>query len=430
MTERPHAVVTDPGKCVGCVACSKACPTRAIRVRDDLAVIDDELCIDCGTCIDACGYDAIRPRTSSPADLRKFKYTVAVPSLTLYAQFGDDVHPGRVLRGLRQLGFDETYDISWMCEMVASATEAFLSESTEPWPKISVTCPAVLRLIQISYPDLIPHLVPIETPRELAAKLRRRRLAAERGLDPSEIGMFFITPCTAIMESIEAPEGLEASYLDGAFAIKDLYGQLVKAIKHDPGPDTLEAISPRGLRWAMAGGEISSMRNANTITVRGLRDVIYVFDRIESGAFQGLDFIEAYICPGGCVGGQLTVVGRYLAQRNIRQLARHLVDQGAVKEEKVRSMLEDHFFDHEAEIRARRVRPLARDLRQAIALKREKDALLERLPRKDCAACGAPDCLTLADDIVRGKAKLSDCVFVRLDELEGGEKPHQGDEDA
>lgn len=430
MSGRSHAIVTDRDRCVGCVACTRVCPTSAIRVRDSQAVFDDELCIDCGTCIEACKYDAVRPRTSSPADLRRFKHTVAVPSLTLYAQFGDDVHPGRVLHALRQVGFDETYDISWMCEMVAGATDAYLSESKGPWPKISVTCPAVVRLVQIRYPDLIPHLVPIETPRELAARLRRRRLAAELGLDPSEIGMFFITPCTAIINSIESPEGLDASYLDGAFSIAELYGPLLRAIKSNPGTDSTEMISARGLRWAMAGGEISSMRNANTITVRGLRDVLYVFDRIESGTFQGIDFIEAYICSGGCVGGQLTVAGRYLAQRNIRQLARHLSGQGAVKEEKVRSMLREHFFDLESEFRARPVRPLARDLRQAIALKREKDEILQRLPRKDCGACGAPDCETLADDIVRGTARLGDCVFVRLESLHGESGTDKGDHHA
>jgi ArsR family metal-binding transcriptional regulator len=99
-----------------------------------------------------------------------------------------------------------------------------------------------------------------------------------------------------------------------------------------------------------------------------------------------------------------------------------------VKEEKVRSLLRDHFFDIEAEIKARPVRPLARDLREAIALKREKDALIDRLPRKDCAACGAPDCETLADDIVRGKAQLSDCVFVRLEALEKEGSAEQGDD--
>ena len=186
----------------------------------------------------------------------------------------------------------------------------------------------------------------------------------------------------------------------------------------------------RGLRWAMAGGEIAGMRNANSMTVRGLQDVIYVFDRIEAGTFQNVDFIEAYICPDGCVSGGLTVVGRYTAQRNLQDAYRLLGDQATVKEEKVRSLLREHFFDLEAEIRARPVRPLAPDLREAIALKREKDALLKRLAGKGCAACGAPDCETLADDIVRGKAQLTDCVFVRLAALEKAQSaPQRGRHD-
>jgi Na+-translocating ferredoxin:NAD+ oxidoreductase RNF subunit RnfB len=415
---RTHALVTDSAKCIGCVTCTKACPTKAIRVRDRLAAVDDELCIDCGTCMEVCRYDAVRPRTSSTADLERFKYTVALPSLTLFAQFGKEFPPGQVLHALRQIGFDETYDISWMCEMVAGATDAYLSESTGPWPKISVTCPAVLRLIQIRYPDLIPHLVPIETPRELAAKLRRRRVAADLGLDPADVGMFFITPCTAIIHSIVAPVGLQASHLDGAFSIAELYGPLLKAMKECPGRDPIDTVSVRGLHWAMAGGEISLMRNANSITVRGLHDVIFVFDRIEAGTFHDVDFIEAYICPDGCVSGGLTIAGRYTAQRNLQDAYRQLGDQSTVKEEKVRTLLREHFFDFEAEIRARPVQPLAPDLRHAIALKKEKDALLEKLPHKDCAACGAPDCETLADDVVRGHAQISDCVFNRLAALE------------
>jgi hypothetical protein len=36
----------------------------------------------------------------------------------------------------------------------------------------------------------------------------------------------------------------------------------------------------------------------------------------------------------------------------------------------------------------------------------------------------------LADDIVRGNAKLADCVFVRLEELEGKPALQQGGDDA
>ena len=418
MPGRKHSIVIDKDKCIACVACSQVCPTRAIRVRDRLARVKDDLCIDCGSCIPACRYEAVRAMTSSQADLQRFKYTVAIPSLTLFGQFGREVEPAQVLHALRRVGFDATYDFSWMCEMVAGATDAYLSECAGPWPKISVTCPAVVRLVQIRYPDLLAHLVPIETPRELAAKVHRRRLAAEKHLTPEEIGIFFVTPCSAIMNSIVSPVGLDASHLDGAFAISELYGPLLKALKEAPVADTVEPVSARGLRWAMAGGEISGMRNANSMTVRGVEDVTYVFDHIEAGRFQSVDFIEAYICPDGCVSGQLTIAGRYEAQQAVHHHAHRLGTQSTVKEEKVRTLLREHFFDFEAEIRARPVRPLAQDLRQAVALTKEKDALVERLPRKDCGACGAPTCETFAEDVLRGESKLAECVFVRIEELE------------
>jgi iron only hydrogenase large subunit-like protein len=416
--EREHSLLVDPAKCIGCVACGRACPTQAIRVRDGLAVVKGELCTDCGACIPACPHDAMRARLSAPAELQKFAYTVAIPSLTLYGQFGRDLHPSQVLYALTRLGFHDTYDMSWMCEMVAQATDALLSESRGPWPLISVTCPAIVRLVQIRYPELLPHLVPIESPRELAAKLLRRRLVAEHGLAPEEIGIFFITPCTAIMNSIIAPVGLEQSYFDGAFAINELYAPLLQEIRRS-GPANGashrdDQFSPSGLLWAMAGGELGGMRNRNTMTVRGLQDVLFVFDHIESGRFQSVDFIEIYMCPDGCVSGGLTLEGRYAAQRNIQQVVRRLGKQSPVKEEKVRSLLREHFFDLEEQIRSREIRPLAQDLRQAIALKRERSELLAKLPRKDCGACGAPDCAAHADDVLRGEAAVEDCVFLKL----------------
>jgi iron only hydrogenase large subunit-like protein len=419
MLEGDHSIIFDPAQCIGCVACTIACPTKAVRVRSGRAQVKPELCIDCGACIHACRYDAAQARTSSPADLKKFKYTVAIPSLTLYAQFGRDVHPTQVLRALKTIGFDGVYDMSWMCEMVAGATDAHLSEGQGPWPKISVTCPAIVRLIQIRYPDMLANLIPVETARELSAKMLRRKLSAEHRYDPSEIGIFFITPCTAIMNSIVNPLGLEQSYLDGALSIAELYGPLLKAIKHGGEAEGDEEVSPSGLLWAMSGGEIAGMRNTNTMTVRGVSDVQFVFDRIEAGKFASVDFIEAYICPDGCVSGGLTVEGRYGAQRSIQTIAKRLGGQARVKEEKVRSLLREHFFDLEEEIRSRAIKPIAQDLRAAIALKMERAVLMDQLPRKDCAACGAPNCETLSEDVLRGEACLEDCVFVKMDRLQG-----------
>jgi iron only hydrogenase large subunit-like protein len=415
---REPSIVFEGERCIGCVACSQICPTKAIRVPDRCAVVKPELCIDCDACISACRYDAVRPRLSTPADLARFRYRVAIPSMTLYAQFGREIHPRQVLHGLTRLGFDRAYDMSWMNEMVAGAMDAFLGEARAPWPKISVNCPAIVRLVQVRYPDLLDNLLTIETPRELAAKVLRKRIAAEQQIAPHEIGIFFITPCTAIMNSILDPVGLEQSNLDGAFAIREICGPLMKAMRLGGAEERDDQLSRAGIMWAMSGGERASLRNVNTMSVHSLRDVQFVFDHLEAGKFQSVDLIEAYICPDGCVSGGLTVEGRYAAVRNLQQVGRRLSRQSLVKEEKVRSLMREHFFDLEEEIRARAVRPAARDLRRAIALERERQDLLARLPRKDCGACGAPDCATLVEDVLRDEAKIDDCVFLRLTRLE------------
>ncbi len=423
-----HSIRFDPARCIGCVACTQACPTRAIRVRDGLAALRPELCIDCGACVESCRYDAVLARTSGAADLQRFRHTVAIPSMTFYGQFGRDAHPAQVLHALTHAGFDSALDMSWMCEMLAQARDARLTEDRGPWPKISVTCPAIVRLVQIRYPELLPNLLPLESPRELTAKLVRRRIAAEQGLDPAEIGIFFITPCAAIMNSILHPVGLDESHIDGAFGINELYGPVLKALKQDGGMDPDARFSPTGLLWAMAGGEIAAMRNTNTMSVHGIRDVQFVFDRIEAGKFQSVDFIEAYICPDGCVSGGLTIEGRYAAGRAIQKLAKRVGEQPpTMKMEQVRTLLREHFFDLEEAIAARPAPTATHDLRQAIVWKRDHAALLAKLPRRDCAACGAPDCATLAEDILRGEATLDDCVFLRIDRLEGRAAPEGGD---
>lgn len=418
MSELAHTIARNKEDCKACVACAKICPTRAIRVYHNVVAVKPELCIDCGECIRACRNNAVFAITSSTSDLKKYKYTVAITSPTLYGQFGANVHPSTILHALLSLGFNDYYDVSWMSEMVGRAIDTYLSEAGEPWPKISVNCPAIIRLIMIRYPDLVPHLIPIETPRELSAKFIRKKLSVDLSLSPEDIGIFFITPCSAIMQSIERPVALEKSHIDGAFSINDVYPRLLRTVKDSDYLNPDMKFSARGILWAMSRGEIGCIRDRNTLAISGVHEVTSVFDRIESGKFLSTDYIEAYICPGGCVSGPLVMEERYMAERNIRRMMEEIRVQDRVSEEKVRALFRQHFFSFEEAIKARPLKPMGGDLKQAIALKKEKSLVLEKLAHKNCAACGAPDCETLAQDIVAGEASPDNCVFIKIENLQ------------
>ena len=53
------AVKIDADKCTGCESCVEECPSEAIKVNGEIAVVDEETCIDCGVCVDACPTEAI-----------------------------------------------------------------------------------------------------------------------------------------------------------------------------------------------------------------------------------------------------------------------------------------------------------------------------------------------------------------------------------
>lgn len=46
--------------CIGCGACVRNCPVKAITLKDGKAVIDPKKCIKCGTCESICPMGAIQ----------------------------------------------------------------------------------------------------------------------------------------------------------------------------------------------------------------------------------------------------------------------------------------------------------------------------------------------------------------------------------
>lgn len=170
-----HSVRLDEELCMGCINCIKRCPTQAIRVRNGKAQINSKFCIDCGECIRVCPHHAKHATYDKLEVLKQYEYTVALPPPSLYSQFNnlDDVNI--VLNALLMMGFDDVFEVSAAAELVSEATREYLSENPDKLPAISTACPSVVRLIRVKFPNLIPNLLPLNPPVEVAAILAAQK---------------------------------------------------------------------------------------------------------------------------------------------------------------------------------------------------------------------------------------------------------------
>ena len=70
------------------------------------------------------------------------------------------------------------------------------------------------------------------------------------------------------------------------------------------------------------------------------------------------------------------------------------------------------YYSLERGLAPRPLRPLDPDLAKAIEKKKRKYSIYNSLPKIDCGCCGAPTCRAFAEDIVRGLAKIEDCIYM------------------
>ncbi|HEX9975124.1 MAG TPA: [Fe-Fe] hydrogenase large subunit C-terminal domain-containing protein, partial [bacterium] len=313
--------------------------------------------------------------------------------------------------------FDYVGDEAWDCELTTNALQEYLDTTDGPFPKISNTCPVVVRLIAMLYPNLVKNLVKLEIPRESAAKKFREKASKNREIPHEKIGVLHITPCPAKMISINHPVGLEKSNLDGAIPISDIYGRLLEALKNLEEDIILQLSSGIGIGWAISSGEIMGIRQENCLAVSGVQDVIRTLNDVEAGRLNDIIFLECLICPDGCIGGSLTVQNRHQARRKVRRLVKMFGEHTRVSREMALRLYRGGYFNLQAEILPNPLPPLDPDPGKAIQKLKQRDKILKILPGKNCSACGAPDCRTLAEDVVLGQASIDDCVFLTLEKL-------------
>ncbi len=408
-----HAHEVNTEMCDGRMKCMRVCPTSAIRVRGGTASIIGELCVDCGECIRACPHRAVVPLSDRLDEVRHaYKCSVAIPSPVLYSQFPSDVTPRQVLEGLKQMGFDHVFDVGAACDWATLATSVFLREHKGPWPIISSYCPAVVRFIQVKYPDLTEHVLPMEVPREITAREAKRRLAGDLDIAETDIEAVYITACPAKVVSIRQPAEKERSWLDRAVAISEVYGPLrsITSKMEDVPVTHLFDEASYGPGWSRLGGMAGLLKTDRWIAVSGMSDVTKILDDIENSKLRDMEFVEANACLGGCIGGSLTVENIYVARSRAIRLEQRFHQNIARHERRVERLHREGFFAMENPVRPRPLSPLDSDIAKAIAKVKRRDAIYESLPKIDCGACGSPDCLTFAEDVVKGEVKLSQCV--------------------
>ncbi len=406
-----HSVKLATDKCKGCTTCIATCPTEAIRVRKGKAAIIEERCIDCGVCIRICPSHAKEAQSDSMEALSRFDYTVAVPAPSLYGQFNMKISINKILNGLVNLGFDAVFEAAEAAEIVADATRKALEEKKGDLPLISSSCPAVVRLVQIKYPGLIDQIIRIESPMETAARIVKEELYK----DKKNLGVFFISPCAAKVTAVRRPLGCTESSVDGIISIKDIYLPLLTAISELDTPLDLAGSSFRGISWAVSEGEGESVGCPDIVAVDGIDQVAKVFEEIENRRFRNVDFIEAMACPGGCVGGPLTVENPFIAKARIRRKAQENRETQIECEHKIRQTSVK--LEWQEELGPKQIMKLDEDFRKAIAMMEEMEKLVKTLPDLDCGSCGAPSCRALAEDIVRGHAGRNDCIFILREEI-------------
>ena len=400
-----HSVTLDTEKCVGCTNCIKHCPTEAIRVRGGKATILSQRCIDCGECIRVCPHHAKKARHDSLDILQNFQYTVALPAPALFGQFNNLDDIDIILTGLLELGFDSVFEVSRAAEM---------AEGKLKKPVISSACPAVVRLIQVRFPHLCDHVLPMKSPMEVAAALARQRVMAQTGLSPDEIGIIFISPCPAKVTDVRLPIGSDRSQVDGVLSISNIYPQLVHKMDHLTHVDPLFKSGLIGVSWSFIGGEAAGLLNENHLSADGIQNVIKVLEELEDDKLADLDFIELNACSGGCVGGVFTAENGYVARARIKRLRKYMPvscnradDVGDLTALQWNRPLEEN-----------PALKLADNIEDAMRLMQQADEVFDRLPNLDCGSCGAPSCRALAGDVALGQAQETDCIFLMRQQIQ------------
>lgn len=407
-----HAIKVDAKKCMGCTHCMKACPTEAIRLKNGVATINADRCVDCGNCLRACPVDAFFVEHDSLQQIRAFKYRVVLFPSVMVGQFPLSISENQIYEGLLNLGFTHIFEVEQPIQWLIESIKNHVGGSSHK-PVISSFCPAVVRLIQGKYPSLVDNIMPLKAPHDLAAHFAISKLV-EQGANRHEIGIFYVSPCSAKMAAVKTPLGEKESVVDGLIGMDDLYNGVMHNLTLKSKTDTSrwrENLTSSGIVWSLPRGE-SRHFTRKSMAIDGIHNVVKFLERLENEEVPELDFLELKSCSQGCAGGILMTGNRFLTVERLQKRAKRY-PRAAAMEMPIESKIAVQRKMQAEKIIPKPVFMLDENRAKALVKLGKIDKILCQLPGIDCGGCGAPNCHALAEDMVMGKAKMTDCIFLQ-----------------
>ena len=418
-----HALKISDEICIGCSHCMNVCPTEAIRVRNGKAILYENRCVDCGECFKACPVRAIFIDQDDFKRIQSFNYRIALVPAVFFGQFPEEISHNQIYNAILANGFTHIYEVETGVDLLANEVKAYVKSHPESKPLISSFCPAIIRLVQVKFPALTDNIILLKPPLDITALYCRKELA-DQGINPAEIGVFYITPCAAKIAAIKSPVGEEYSMITGVINMDTLYNKVYKYIRNDRSarqPEIpLRPLSRTAQQWTLTHGEANHIPG-RSLAIDEIHNVIEFLEKIENDEIGDIDFLELRACDESCAGGVLLSANRFLVAERLRSYT-PAVDNTSASEGGI-NRYKDYLLKRMKihSINPRSMMKLDENMEEAMRKMDKSSQMLRCLPLTDCGACGSPNCQAFANDIALGEAEIRQCIFIQKNREQTGE---------